>query len=79
MALYGRQHRRVREVWAKRVALGNVACVRCGDLIHPSEPWDLGHVDGTAREYAGAEHRYCNRAAGARLARRRRRRRSRPW
>ena len=45
--------------------MGGVRCARCGGLIHPSEPWDLGHVDGSKSRYAGAEHRSCNRATAA--------------
>jgi hypothetical protein len=28
--------------------------------------WDLGHSDFGRNTYAGPEHRYCNRSAGAR-------------
>ena len=39
-----------------------VRCARCGELIEPGPPWDLGHVDGTERQvYSGPEHRRCNR------------------
>jgi hypothetical protein len=58
---YGPAHRRLRAQVARRVALGDVTCVRCGESIDPREPWDLGHVDGTLG-YAGAEHARCNRA-----------------
>ena len=31
-----------------------VRCARCGELIEPGTPWDLGHVDGTERKvYSG--------------------------
>jgi hypothetical protein len=59
---YGPEHRALRDEWAKRVATGTVQCARpgCGELIHPDEPWDLGHSDD--RTYRGPEHRACNRA-----------------
>ena len=56
---YGPSHRRLRAQVARRVALGGVACARCGELIDPRASWDLGHVDGSL-EYAGAEHSRCN-------------------
>jgi hypothetical protein len=60
---YGRPHRRVRAWWKLQVERGEVDCARCGVRIEPGEEWDLGHVDGGgAREYAGPEHRRCNRA-----------------
>lgn len=46
-------------------ATGTVACARCGRLIEPGQPWDLGHVDGDKTRYTGPEHQDCNRAAGA--------------
>ena len=57
-------HRRLRAQWARRVQAGVVKCARCGELIAPDEPFDLGHVDGTL-SYAGAEHARCNRATSS--------------
>lgn len=60
---YGARHQAERRRWAPKVAAGGVACARCGGLIEPGMPWDLGHVDGSGKtEYAGPEHRACNRA-----------------
>lgn len=59
---YGTRHQRTRERWAPKVAAGLVSCARCGGLIVPGTPWDLGHVDGDKSRYAGPEHRGCNRA-----------------
>src|SRR5215207_9049873 len=61
---YGRGHERLRREWARKVATGSVGCARCGEPILVGQPWDLGHVDGGGpRDYAGAEHRKCNRGA----------------
>ena len=60
---YGQAHRARRRGIALMVEAGIVRCARCGELIRPGEPWDLGHVDGTERMvYSGPEHRRCNRA-----------------
>ncbi|NBH01949.1 hypothetical protein [Amycolatopsis sp. SID8362] len=65
---YGAQHQALRRAWSPRVATGQVPCARCGEVIRPGTPWDLGHRDGTGkREYQGPEHRRCNRQAGAQL------------
>lgn len=63
---YGAEHRRARAAWAPRVASGVVACARCGVVIAPGEPWDLGHDDHDRSKYAGPEHRRCNRATAGR-------------
>ena len=62
---YGSAHQRLRARLAPIVATGTVACARCGRLIEPGQPWDLGHVDGDKTRYTGPEHQDCNRAAGA--------------
>lgn len=70
-------HQRERLRWTPIVAAGNVRCARgseCfyregdqGGLIRPGQPWDLGHVDGGGpHDYAGPEHRRCNRATAGR-------------
>jgi len=59
---YGQHHQALRKQWAPKVAAGVVDCARCHKRIRPGEPWDLGHVDGSRTEYAGPEHRGCNRA-----------------
>jgi hypothetical protein len=60
---YGQAHRARRRGIAPMVEAGIVRCARCGELIRPGEPWDLGHVDGTERMvHSGPEHRRCNRA-----------------
>jgi hypothetical protein len=61
------------------VEAGMVRCARCGELIKPGEPFDLGHVDGSGKTlYSGIEHRKCNRAT-AKHKKERERRWSRPW
>jgi hypothetical protein len=52
-------HRRQRKMLEPLVAFGTVKCARCGRLIGPDGPWDLGHVDGDKTRYAGPEHRRC--------------------
>ncbi len=63
---YGASHKKLRERLALRVASGMVACARCGGLIAPGEPWDLGHDDHDRSRYVGAEHARCNRATAGR-------------
>jgi hypothetical protein len=70
---YGANHKRLRRLWAPRVAAAYVACARVGRLIMPGEAWDLGHVDGDRSQYAGPEHRRCNRSTASRRPNRRRR------
>jgi hypothetical protein len=64
---YGPAHQKRRELLAPFVAAGSVRCARCGELIRPGEPWDLGHLDGDRRRYSGPEHRACNRSTASRL------------
>ena len=57
---YGHTHRQLRTRWEPLVQSGKVSCAKCGQLILPTEPWDLGHTrnrDG----YTGPEHARCNR------------------
>ncbi|SBS79649.1 conserved hypothetical protein [uncultured Mycobacterium sp.] len=65
---YGTAHQRLRHRLASVVAEGTVTCWRCGSLIDPDEPWDLGHADSpgakTLGRYNGPEHRSCSRVAG---------------
>jgi hypothetical protein len=72
---YDASHFRLRRQLSPLVAAGGVRCARCGFLIQPGEPWDLGHVDGDRSRYAGPEHRACNRATNGRQTLRR----SRQW
>jgi hypothetical protein len=59
---YRPAHRALRKRLAPLVASGCVRCARCGQLIRPDEPWDLGHSDWDRTRYSGPEHRRCNRA-----------------
>ncbi len=70
---YDTTHDRLRAQWAPKVATGRVRChsPRClrpdDPLIHPDEPWDLGHTEDR-RSYHGPEHAACNRSAGGHAA-----------
>lgn len=68
---YGREHVKLRRRVARAVEAGCVRCARCGGLIAPGEPWDLGHDDEDRSRYAGPEHRGCNRATAAHRKQRR--------
>lgn len=67
---YGTAHQNLRAGWKRKVDAGEVACARCGRLIVPGEPWDLGHDDHDRSVYTGPEHRRCDRATAGRLLRR---------
>lgn len=59
---YGTQHQRLRARWAPVVAAGGATCWRCGQVIRPGQPWDLGHTPGSGkRMYSGPQHTACNR------------------
>jgi hypothetical protein len=65
---YGSSHQRSRARWARLVALGDVACARCGRPIEPGSKWHLDHDDHDRSVYIGASHSYCNVRAAGRLA-----------
>jgi hypothetical protein len=79
---YGWTHQRIRAALIATYS-PEQPCWRCGGALGPfPELLDLGHVDGDKTRYAGLEHRWCSRAAGARYGnqlRRRRPVRSRQW
>lgn len=52
---YGWAHQQLRARFAPQVAAGLVSCARCGKLILPWEPWDLGHSDVDRSVYTGPE------------------------
>ena len=60
---YGNAHRALRKRLAPLVASGQMPCARCGGLIMPGTPFDLGHADGDRTRYHGLEHAACNRGA----------------
>lgn len=62
---YGAKHQAERKRLAPIVARGQTPCAKCGDLIVPPEPWDLGHTDDRTG-WTGPEHQDCNRRAAAR-------------
>lgn len=55
---YGHQHQKLRAEYKQRMAKGEqFTCWRCGLLVDPSMPWDLGHDDHDRSIYRGPEHR----------------------
>lgn len=66
---YGKEHKRLRAAIAQRMRAGEIfRCWRCGQLINPRLPWDLGHDDADRTRYRGPEHVACNRAHTRRRA-----------
>lgn len=65
---YGNAHQALRRRWAPKVKRGEVDCARCGKLIQPGTPWDLGHDDEDRTIWTGPEHAKCNRATAAHAA-----------
>jgi len=64
---YGRDHRRLRAAYARRMAEGETfICRHCGQVVTP--PWDLGHNDERTA-WTGPEHARCGRADGGRRSR----------
>lgn len=61
---YGSAHQAERRRWVPLVNAGLVNCWRCGKLIIPGTPWDLGHDDFDRSIYRGPEHPGENRRAG---------------
>lgn len=57
----------------RMITENGLPCWRCGELIRPGEPWDVGHVrdralGGSDADGLAAEHRFCNRSAGGKLS-----------
>jgi hypothetical protein len=86
---YGWQHQQLRVALLATYSPTD-PCWRCSYPLGPiPELLDLGHVDGDKSRYAGLEHRWCSRSAGAKRGNqlrgrdgsvtRRRRRRWPPW
>ena len=61
---YGREHRRLRAAYARRMAAGErFTCRHCGLTV--TAPWDLGHNDERTA-WTGPEHATCGRRDGGR-------------
>jgi hypothetical protein len=69
---YGYQHQQLRRVWAARVKAGEVSCGKCGKLIHPNAPFDLGHPWDRKDLPPAPWHRSCNRSYAASITKKRR-------
>lgn len=55
---WGAKHQALRKTYKQRMAQGEqFNCWRCGYLIQPGAPWDLGHDDHDRSVYRGPEHR----------------------
>jgi hypothetical protein len=67
---YGWQHQQLRAALLASYHPED-PCWRCGHALGPwPELLDLGHVDGDKNRYAGLEHRWCSRRAGAKYGNR---------
>lgn len=64
---YDARHDQERARLAPTVTRGRTRCAKCGHLIDPGTPWDLGHTDDRTA-WTGPEHLRCNRAAAGRKA-----------
>lgn len=62
---YGYSFQQQRKQAKAEVDAGLVNCWRCGQWIHPDDPWDLGHDDYDRTIIRGPECRHCNRSAAA--------------
>lgn len=68
---YDAQHQAQRAAWEPLIATGNVHCRRApyglcvapDPVIHPGEPWHLGHPDTTCPAPKAPEHVICNTGA----------------
>jgi hypothetical protein len=68
-----REWRALRAEWGHRIKAGEtVLCQRCGQPIHPSQPFDLDHTqaiaNGGGNGRAAPSHRSCNRRHGQMLS-----------
>jgi hypothetical protein len=59
-------HQHIRAMWKPYVLAGLVSCWRCGELLPPSNGFDLGHDDDDIAIYRGPEHIDCNRRTATR-------------